>query len=230
MFAKRTLPVLVAFGVGFIMALRYYVPGTASDNLLKETSKWTSIIVAFMLLLAVFSICQQHSGKIRRKVPGWGYSGLLFLALITTVVLGFWCKGVAQTPGEEGPKYGTAFGWIYNSGMVPLAVTMFATLGFYVASAAFRAFRAKTLGAFLLLFFALILLFGKAPLGVMFWDATVGQLWSVLGLDKIVEWIMSYLNMPARRAILIGVALGMIATSLKIILGIERTYLGGKGE
>ena len=51
-----------------------------------------------------------------------------------------------------------------------------------------------------------------------------------IGFDSITEWVMDKLNMPVRRAILIGVYLGIIATSIKIIFGYERTYLGGKGE
>jgi len=34
-------------------------------------------------------------------------------------------------------------------------------------------------------------------------------------------------NSAVRRAILIGVSMGQVALSLKIILGIERAYLGG---
>ena len=43
----------------------------------------------------------------------------------------------------------------------------------------------------------------------------------------VTQWLMNVLNSAVRRAILIGVSMGAIALSLKIILGIERSYLGG---
>ncbi len=44
-------------------------------------------------------------------------------------------------------------------------------------------------------------------------------------LEAVSDWIMNIPQMAAKRGILIGVWLGAIAMSLRIILGIERTYL-----
>jgi hypothetical protein len=41
---------------------------------------------------------------------------------------------------------------------------------------------------------------------------------------------LNVLNASVRRAILIGISLGAVALSLKIIFGIERAYLGGGKE
>jgi len=41
------------------------------------------------------------------------------------------------------------------------------------------------------------------------------------------DWIMGVPNLAAKRGILLGVSLGAIATSIKIIFGVERQYLGG---
>jgi len=235
-FFKRTFPMLVAFGVGFFFAVQYYIPASWSQEIQADVSNWYKIIAAFVILLGVISVCQVHGRKIRRLNPGWGYSGILFVAAILTLFFGFLSEGKTVLPAgtENAPAYGSSLGWFYNSLLLPLGATMFATLAFYVASAAFRTFRAKNIDSFLLLFFAVVMLFATATLGNYIWDSTLGTLqiagWKVPYLGEIQAWILDFLNMPVRRAILIGVALGVIATSLKIIFGIERTYMGGRGE
>ncbi len=106
---------------------------------------------------------------------------------------------------------------IFRHIQVPMQSTMFSLLAFFVASASFRAFKARNLEAALLLVTAFIVMLGRVPLGAKVYSH----------LPELVEWIMMYPNLAAQRGIGLGVGLGIIGTSLKIILGIERGWLGG---
>ncbi|MDA1012854.1 MAG: hypothetical protein O3A00_00205 [Planctomycetota bacterium] len=122
-------------------------------------------------------------------------------------------------------EQGTGFWFAYEYAMKPLTATMFAMLAFYVASAAFRAFRAKNIEASLLLGTAFIILLGRTQAGVIltawFPDAIGG-----LRIDSLTVYIMSVFNTAGNRAIMIGIALGIASTSLKVLLGMDRSYLG----
>src|SRR6185312_9448251 len=93
-----------------------------------------------------------------RRQPGWGYKVVLVLALLTTVVV-----GAIEGPGflNEGMRSKWIYDWIYS----PMSSTMFALLAFFIASAAFRAFRIRTVEAGLLAAAALIVMLGRVPLG-----------------------------------------------------------------
>lgn len=124
---------------------------------------------------------------------------------------------------------GTPFWWLYEYAMKPLTATMFAMLAFYVASAAFRAFRAKNVEATLLLATAFIILLGRTFAGQLL----TGWLPDWLGwlrIERISAEIMSVYNTAGTRAIMIGIALGIASTSLKVLLGIDRSYLGSERE
>jgi len=42
--------------------------------------------------------------------------------------------------------------------------------------------------------------------------------------------ILGVFNTAGQRAIMIGIALGVAATSLKVLLGVDRSYLGSDGD
>jgi hypothetical protein len=120
----------------------------------------------------------------------------------------------------------SAFGWLYEFAFKPLQATMFALLAFYVASAAFRAFRAKNVEAALLLGTAFIILLGQTFAG--YWLTSwipEDSYFSIFRITNLIELVAVFLT-AGGRAIMIGIALGVAATSLKMLLGIDRSYLG----
>lgn len=95
--------------------------------------------------------------------------------------------------------------------------TILSLLAFFVASASFRAFRVKSWEAGVMLVSALIVMLGNVPIGGLF----------PLDLQGLKEWILKVPSSAAQSAILIGAVLGYVGAALKILLGIERSHLGG---
>lgn len=214
-FLRRQVPLLITMVAGLLFAGQYYVPHPASEHMLTSATKWLQIIGGFALVLGVTSLFHQHAVKITRREPGWGYSGVLYAGMLGTILVGLGAGGKESVDGAM-----TAFGWIYNYMMVPLQGTMFAILAFFIASAAYRSFRARSREAAVLLVAAMIVMMGRVPLGEYLLPLS----------GDVSQWILNVLNASVRRAILIGVSLGAVALSFKIIFGVERSYLGGGKE
>jgi hypothetical protein len=104
-----------------------------------------------------------------------------------------------------------------------MQATMFALLAFFVASAAYRAFRVRNLDASVLLAVGVVVMLGRVTVGALVSVDVGGE---PVSLTSLSEWLLHSVNVAAKRGILIGVGLGMIATALRIIVGLERTYLG----
>jgi hypothetical protein len=214
-FLRRQLPLLITMISGVVFAGQYYVPHPASEELLTSATKWLQIVGGFALVLGVTSLFHQHAAKIRRKEEGWGYSLVLYAGMLGTIAVGLWANGKESLEGAA-----TAFGWVYSYMLVPLQGTMFAILAFFIASAAYRSFRARSREAAVLLIAAVIVMMGRVPLGEYLIPLS----------GDVSQWILNVLNASVRRAILIGVSLGAVALSFKIIFGVERSYLGGGKE
>jgi hypothetical protein len=205
---KRNVPLAICLGFGIVMMVQFFVPHPISVGFYDLTTKWVRIVLAFALVLGVGSFVMYHTEKLRRRRTGWLYSIVALVAAAISTVVGL-AWGVRQTSPLQN--------YIFTPLLVPLNASMFAILAFYMASAAYRAFRARTKESALLLIAAFIVMLGMVPIGAAIWGK----------LPDLAEWILSVPNMAAKRAITFGVALGGIATALKVILGIERGWLGG---
>jgi hypothetical protein len=200
---KRTGPVVLGFVIGMLMLVQHFTPSRWIADRYNNVLDWKQVVFGITLILGVISLFLFHWRKLARREAGWRYSLLAVGGLLFMIV-----SAILFTP-ERGP-----YAWMFDYVQSPMQSTMFALLAFYVASASYRAFRARNLHAALLLTAGVIVMLGRVPLGEM------------LGLQPLTAWILDYPNLAAKRGVMIGVGLGMTATAIKIILGIERTYLG----
>lgn len=187
---------------------QFFVPHKTAEDIFTALNAWGRIIGAFAVVLGVGSLFQRHWDNIRRRRQGWGYSVVTLLSFAVTVFTGL----------KWGKEQGTPFDWIFSDVLVPLDATMFSLLAFFVASAAYRSFRARTAEATLLMLAAIVVMLGRVPVGEQLYHR----------LPAATEWIMTVPTVAAKRGILFGVALGAVATAFRIIFGIERGHLGGE--
>lgn len=211
---KKQLPLTIVLVLGSAMAVQFFIPSHISTVTYETLNRWIIVIAAFAITLAVGSLINHHVLKIKRRKPGWWNSYVTLIGLVAMALLGI--LGRMESMAWMGRLYFKVFKYI----QAPMDSAMFAILAFYMASAAYRAFRARSKEAALLLVSGFIVMLGVIPFGSLIWDK----------IPDISEWIMMVPNMASKRGILFGVGLGMTATSLKIILGIERNWLGGGGK
>jgi hypothetical protein len=229
---KRTVPLIITALGGFVLIIAFFIPYTEGWG--DVAAIWFDVLAAIAFVLGGGNLLKMNLKRISDHRPGWGYAAVTLVAFLFTLTVGLGKIGVH--PAENHPsvawsgsyrEIGGPFWWLYEYAFRPLTATMFAMLAFYVASAAFRAFRAKNLEATLLLGTAFIILLGRTYAGVWLtsWIPEDGA-FSGLRIENLTVYIMSVFNTAGNRAIMIGIALGLASVSLKVILGVDRSYLG----
>ncbi|MBN2530169.1 MAG: hypothetical protein JXR76_27505 [Deltaproteobacteria bacterium] len=204
------LPYVVMAVLGLFMIIQYYIPHHAVQAQRQMLLQWKQPLNGFIILLAVGGIATAHIRKIYRQEKRWGYSVITLTAMAAMIFVGF----------AFGVQDGSVFSDWFKYLITPIEATMFSLLAFYVGSAAFRAFRARSASATVLLVSAISVMLALIP-------AVSAH---IPLLSDVSAFILKYPNTAAKRAILIGVSLGAISLALKTILGIDRTLLEREGK
>lgn len=213
---KSTFSWIIAFLAGGIVLAGYFlrkmvpVLGKVQDLVLQ----WAVMLAAFALLIGVLNLVAVHWRKIQARKSGSFYSIILIISLVATIVITTW----------SGPT-GTWSLWILNNIQIPIEASLVALLAIVLAYTAARMFRYR-INTITIIFIAIviIILLGTVP----FYGALkVTALKDISSLFKqLASWITQTWSTAGARGILLGVALGTIATGLRILLGADRPYGG----
>ncbi len=222
---RRQIPLLITFIVGIVLILSAFIPRAPFGSLGEEFTVFFDIIAVFAFILGGGALIKLHGDKIYKRKKGWGYSLVTVAGFFITLIAGLLKTGNPEGFAGKVDIEGSHFYALYEYVFLPLGATMFSLLAFFVASASFRAFRAKNREATILLVAAFIILLGRTFLGSLLTLWLPEQL-NFLTIPELANWIMNVPNLAGQRAIMIGISLGVISTSLKIILGVESSYLG----
>lgn len=196
---------LLAVIAGIVTIIGFFTRGSFAD-VLGMLAQWVTVLVGFALLVGMANLLKVHIGRVIKWQKDSFYSLILVGSALTVLALGLAGGG----PGD--PAVAWVFQWIYQ----PLGAALFSLLAFFLTTALFRLPRMRNAEAAVLLLTALIVIISQAP-----FSATP----PVDILTDVRIWIMDYPVLAAVRAILIGVAFGAIATSLRVLLGFDRPYM-----
>jgi len=212
---KRYIPLAITFVMGIIMVIATYflaegTPAREATTLLTGT---VDVIVATAGVIGLIVLLRHHGVNVSRRGKYWKYSIITIIGVIAYLIVGIY--GVATTD-----RYlmvaSEPVSWVYNEIYAHMDATIFSLLAFFIASAAYRAFRLRSLEASILLLVGALMLLGRAPVGGAMWE----------GFPNIATWLLNVPNTEGNREITIGVAIGAILLVVRKLLGVERGYLG----
>jgi hypothetical protein len=205
---KLKAPISTAFAIalGLVVLLGYFFPLDVLKNLQVILLEWAVILAAVALWVGIANLFSVHWHKIATAKPDSAYSAILILSLLATLVVTLWFR----------PTHAYSL-WIYNYIQLPIESSLMAILAVILAYASIRLLN-RRLTAFSIIFVVTTLVVLLAT----------GSLFSfnLPGLQELRAWIAQVPAMAGSRGILLGVALGTIATGLRILMGADRPYRG----
>ena len=239
--ARRRVTIIVTFAAGLFYVLEFYLPAESAIFFWRDphTNPFTPmiptvgnvvmVISGFIFFLAAFSLTLVHAKNIAGRRRGYYNSIAFFAAFIAMAVFGMWQTYapkhvlVEQSLWIRKLTVQQVHGYLFNDTYVPLGATLFSVLAFYMATAAFRAFRMRSAEAGFMMAAAFITMLGQVPLGMWLTHTLPlsGPL-SHLRLEAMANWILGVFSMAGLRAVGFGILVGGLAMSLRIWLNLER--------
>lgn len=248
---RRALIVTVTFLAGLFFAAEFFLPVKGAGEILfpnpdddknfltdkiQPAQNILQIIGALALGLGTYGLVRLHLRNVVQKRAQWGYSVVLLVSFVVMAFLSIAKSMMERQLVAENDTVKQGFTLLFDFTLVQLDAAMFSLIAFYIFSAAYRAFRIRSVEASILMFTAMVVMIGVVPLGAYLSYVVLGlpaepapegasfltQVLHNIGLPKIANWLLTQLNAPAQRAIEFGVGIGGLAMAIRLWLSLER--------
>jgi hypothetical protein len=201
----RYVTVAIAIASGLIVLLGYLYPIDALIELRSLLTNWAVIVAAMAVLVGVGNLILVHMDKIRNREVNSIYGLVLVASLLVTFLV-----GLALGPDHQIMQIAI------EAVIVPVEASLMAILAVTLVYASIRLLR-RRVDAMTVIFLVVAVLFLIAVM-----PTPVGP---VPG-DFLLLQLLRLFSDGGARGLLIGVALGALLTSLRVLFGIDRPYGG----
>ncbi len=209
---SKALATVVAIGAGFITLLGlFHVP--VFDAFSGILLNWVSLLAGVGVIVGALNLFLVHSKRVGAGAPGWVYSLVVVGSLLTVVAVNLaapyigWGSGPASALNQ----------WIFKYLQASTSAALAGLLFFFLVLAGYRLLqRRPSLTSLVFIGVAVLVLIGLAPLPGFLSNLTI--------LRDVRIWITQVPAVAGARGILLGVALGVVATGLRLLLAQDRPY------
>jgi hypothetical protein len=200
--ARKWVPVSIAVATGLLTLAGYLFPRTLWGSYRDQLVEWAVIVGGFAVILGLLNVISVHSQRVLKLGKGWMYSLVLLLAALVS-----WIPPVTQ--GSSGG----ATRQIFDIVIAPVGASLAALLVFTLTLAAFRLLRdQRSPWSLLFIVVAGLTLLGSTPVQGLEW------------LSDVRSWLINVPGMAGVRGLILGVALGIVVTGLRVLLTQDRPY------
>jgi hypothetical protein len=247
--ARKPVVFTATFLSGLYYVLRYLWPAPIDRkpadlprNVLERAGFWlndaqpvvttiTNVVAAFLIGLGIYSLVRVHGRKVMKMQQDWGYSAVLLICMVVMLIFGLVDWKFRLTGGT---KFDDPSNWLwfmkvkdllFDGLLQQMDAAMFSLIAFYILSAAYRAFRVRSIEATILLATALIVMLSLMGAVSALVDSHFPDqgLASNFKLSEIAGWLSNNVQTPSIRGIDFGVGIGAMAMGLRMWLGLEKT-------
>jgi hypothetical protein len=204
----RYITVAIAIASGLIVLFGYVYPLDTLIQLRVMLTNWAVIVAAMAVFVGVANLVFVHVDKIRRREKNSIYGVLLIASLLVTVLIGIF--------GELLGISGSFMKFAVEAIIVPVEASLMAILAVTLVYASIRLLRRRAdVMTVIFLVVAILFLIAMIP-------TPAGP---IPGDFLLLQFLHMFSDGGAR-GLLIGIALGALLTSLRVLLGIDRPYGG----
>ena len=201
----RLFTAAIAMASGLIVLLGYLYPLEMLTQVRIMLTDWAVIIAGMAMLVGVANLAFVQLEKIRSRQPNGIYGLLLIVSLLVTFGL-----GLVFGPENQYVRL------TVDAIIVPVEASLMAILAVTLVYASIRLLRRRT--DVMTVIFLVV--------SVMFLIAVMPTPFGPVPGDWLILQFGGMFSSGGARGLLIGIALGTLLTSLRVLFGIDRPYGG----